>query len=209
MADSAPPCTQVALVSDTGICSVTTLYRFHYDHPGGGDFEATVLKGSRECLKDAHVAVLGVDIGAIRLLSLKEDQSPVRKDLPSRARELLKRWMTTEEKSETRVGDIEQNPLSSSPPKMFTVGDITMLRFALNEEAEQFRTDGPIVLYFKDQVFRLEGWCTGDPVFFSVNDKIHIAFRSWCCGCGQRILYVYDLSGSTPKIVYENDKLSD
>jgi hypothetical protein len=208
LADSVPPCTPVALVSHTGICSVTALYRFHYDHPGGGDFEATVLEGSEECLRDATVAVLGVDTGAIRLISPKEDQS-VRKDLESSARGLLKHWITAEDKSQERIGDIDQNPLSKAPPRLSTVGDITMLRFALNEAAEQVRTDGPILLFFKDQLFRLEAWCTGDPVFFSVNDKLHVAYRAVCCGCGERILYVYDLSGDAPKMVYENDKLSD
>lgn len=117
--------------------------------------------------------------------------------------------MTTEEKSQERIGDIEQNPLSNSPPKVATVGDVTMLRFGLNEEVERFRRNGPILLAFKDQLFRLEGWCTGSPVFFSVNDKFHVAYRVVCCGCGERILYVYDLSGDAPKMVYENDKLSD
>jgi hypothetical protein len=41
------------------------------------------------------------------------------------------------------------------------------------------------------------------------NDKLHVACRAVCCGCGERILYVYDLSDDATNMVYENDKLSD
>ena len=51
---------EVALISSKGVCRATTLYRFHYEVPGGSEFEATLLEGPEDCLEVPNVAVVGV-----------------------------------------------------------------------------------------------------------------------------------------------------
>jgi hypothetical protein len=210
LADSIRHCyTKVALLSKTGICSATTSFRFQYEVPGGAEFEATALDVSGEC-RSVAVAVLGVDAKLVRLEPLEENRSPVSMALNSEARELLRDWIKNASSKADEFGDIRQNPLSSLSPKALKGERVTLLRFELNDGVKGWKRDrGPVVLYFNDRLFRLEGWCTDDHLLFSVNDKLHLAYTVYCCGCGLRILCVYDLSGEAPMKVYENSSLSD
>jgi hypothetical protein len=200
-------CEDVALVSSTDVCSAKTSYRFHYQVPGGGEFEGTVVQTSEKC-QAGYVAVIGVDARAVRVIPQEADQSPAWEDVERKARALLNLWIRTSDKAD-EFGDISQNRLSKSPPKVLKAGPVTMLKFELNGDIPEQRRQGPVVLWLKNQLFRLEGWCTADHIFLAVNDKPYIAYTMQCCGCGVRILYVYDLSGDLPEKVYENDKLSD
>jgi len=211
LADSFPlfGCYEVALISNTGVCRARTSYRYHYEVPGGSAFEATVLEVPEDC-QYGSVAVVADRPEAVSLIPLEANQPPAPKDVETRARGLLEDWMTNASKSLERTGDVGNNPLSTSPPMVLKAAQVTILRFQLNEGMEGWKKDrGPVVLSLNDQLFRLEGWCTDDHLFFSANEKLHLAYTLWCCGCGERILYVYDLSGKIPKKVYENDKLSN
>ncbi|MEW6140255.1 MAG: hypothetical protein AB1733_18705 [Thermodesulfobacteriota bacterium] len=210
LADSFPlfGCYDVALISRRGVCGGMTSYRFHYEVPGGSAIEATVLDVPEKCY--GSVAVVGVDPGAVRLIPWEDDQPPATKEMESRARELLKDWMINAPKSVERIGDIENNPLSDSPPKALKAGPVTVLRFELNDQIIGWKKDiGPVVLFLNNRLFRFDGWCTDDHLVFSVNDKLHFTYILRCCGCGESISYVYDLSGEVPTKVYQNDKLSD
>lgn len=202
MADSVRNChTEVALISTTGVCTTRTLYRFIYEHPGGEEFEATLLERTAECPKAATVAVIGVDAEAVSLISPKHDLSPLPKDTESKARRLLD---LPEADSQERHKEVGMD-LSDALPEVLRVGHVTMLSYRLKGG----RGDGPTVIYLNDKLFRLEGWCTTGHLFFSVYNKLFLCYTRFCCVCGEVIFYFYDLSAKAPKIVYENGKFSD
>ena len=78
------------------------------------------------------------------------------------------------------------------------------LRFHLKGE----ESDGLVLLFFNNEFFELKGGCTTKPVFFFVNDKLHLAYDENGCGSGRLIFFVYDLSDGSPRIVYANADLS-
>ncbi|MBM4326710.1 MAG: hypothetical protein FJ118_06045, partial [Deltaproteobacteria bacterium] len=89
LADSVEAGNKVALISPRGVCTAKTAYTFHYEHPGGEDFESTLLKEAYQCPTNLSVAMVGVDPTAIRLITPSDDNSAVTKDLQLRARRLL------------------------------------------------------------------------------------------------------------------------
>lgn len=204
LADSIPDCNlNVVLLSKQQICSAVTLFRFMFEGPAGGpEFEATALDVSGKC-RNLAVAVLGGNAEEVRIIPLTEEQSPAPRDMEGKARQLLKDWTTTSTKAD-EFGDISQNPLLDSSPKLFKAGHITMLQFAVDKEGGE---NGPVVLSLNGQLFRLDGWCTEGHLFFEVKKKLHVSYRLRCCGCGLENLQVYDLSGQTPEKVYENEKI--
>jgi hypothetical protein len=205
LADSIPNChTNVALISDAGVCNTRTLYRFLYQHPGGEEFQATLLEKSAECPEAVVVAVIGVNARAVRPIPSRHDESPVPRNVESRVRRLLD---PPEGEGQERYKEVGIE-LSTTSPKVLKVDHVTMLRFGLNDVGE-LKNKGPGVICVNDQLFRLEGWCTQNHRFFSVYEKLHLSYTCFCCGCGEVIFYVYDLSGKTPKIVYQNGKFSD
>ncbi len=77
---------------------------------------------------------------------------------------------------------------------------------------EFLNQDGLPVLVLKDNAFLLEGSCAfRSPFFFSVKEKLHVSYWATvaCCGCGDLNFFVYDLSGESPKLVYDNSHFSD
>lgn len=206
LADSLLQCDEVALISSKGVCRATTSYRFRYEVPGGSEFEATLLEGFKECLELPNVAVLGVRIEAVRVVGLKEDKSPVPSGLETKAREFLKDYVLPEgvELASPRL----VKPLESKPGGMTDA--VALITFGFAVENRSVAGNGPSILSSKDTVIRLDGNCTWGPLFFALDGELHRAYTaSHCCDCGERILYVYNVSGPTPKKVYENGKLSD
>ena len=166
----------------------------------------TLLVGAEDCLGvgdrllhgDFGVAVMGVDRAVIRLVSIREDESPLPEHIELKAHVLLP--LTSNPCKSDRL--VARRSISSIlPSKVLRVGD-SVLRFSTDH--------GPTVLFRINDVFRLCGACTSGHIFFRVNDKLYLTYEgSDCCDCSTRLLtrYVYDLSSGTPKLVYD-DRLS-
>jgi hypothetical protein len=206
LADLIPLLSEVVLVSRERVCDARTTFDFKYEIPSGVKFEATALDGKPECLKGADVAVVEINAEAVRVIPLKEQKDPPSKDIESRARTILKDWMKTSVEPD-EVRDVKENPLSNSSPGSLKAAQVEMLQFSVSNK--KGGADGPVVLFINNQPFRLGGWRQDGHIFFSVKDKIHLAYTLRCWSSGKQVLYVYDLSGPEPKKVYENNKLSD
>lgn len=183
----------MVLICSKGICNTRTLYRFKYEHPGGEEFEATLLEKSPKCPEAAVIAVIGVDARAVRLISPQDDHSPLSEELESRARRVLK---------ESGAGQGALPSLADSAPEVKKVGRVTLLTF-------RTETDDTAAVLLLNNNFVSLGLCTFEHLFFSLNDKLHLTYRKGCCACGEVINFVYDLSGEAPKKVYGNAKFSD
>jgi hypothetical protein len=202
LADSIEAGRKIILMNKSEICNATTGATSIYHHMSGGhEFKVTHLAADNECFPVKteekypgrfQVAIVGVGSSDIRLASPKDDHSPLPKDIQSKARRLV-------DNTEYRLD------LPDVPPEVLRVGTAALLIFRSTPWYE-----GPIVWSADHNVFLLEGNCTTGHFFFSVHNKLHLAYTgSYCCDCGHKILFVYDLSGRTPKQVYENGKLSD
>ncbi len=216
LADVIKPGVAAALLGKDKICLAKTGKSFMYENLGATNFEATDLSGTDGCLVDGDhksfpwmMAVVGVEPAAVRLLSHEELESPVSKEIESKARKVavpdIDPLRKVVDNSSVPIG------LSKKPPKVVRVGDVTLLTFELEAEEEPWQP-GPTVVVKKDgQVFRLDGACTGEPLFFSVNDKLHLTYHATvtCCACGDTHFFVYDLSTETPEEIYHNSSFSN
>lgn len=151
--------------------------------------------------KNANVAVMGVEADAIGIISRQEIRSAVPKNIELKARRLLLA-------RDAAAKPDSYAPLSRESPKTFTVEEGVLLNFNWKDE-----DNGPSVWVAKDRIFLLPGQC-GTPhqpaTFFTIDDRLHLAYESGgCCRWGDNTFYVYDLSGSKPKRLYENSNLGD
>ena len=188
----------VTLITETGICRAKTGATFSFEHMGPDDLiEATRVVGVEECPKPATIAIVGVDPTRVRPIQPQDGQFLIPRDVELRARRLVE-----------RKGSDPESPwgVSDSRPEVLKVERFTLLRFHLKGKGEE--KHGLVLLFFNNEFFELEGWCTTKPVFFFVNDKLHLAYAEGGCGSGELIFFVYDLSDGSPKIVYANADLS-
>jgi hypothetical protein len=200
-----------------GVCGARTTDAFTYNYHTG-DLEATRLSGTEECftvrdnerlLTRFSMAVVGADPAAVRLVPLKDDKSPVPKEIELKARKLAA--VHIEEPQKLYDGSRVPISVSDAQPKVLRTDNVTLLIFELQADGEPWEP-GPTVALTSAGVFRLDGACTyGEPVFFSVNDKLYLTYDATvhCCGCGDTNFFVYDLSSGTPKLVYRNSSFSD
>jgi hypothetical protein len=216
LADSFQAGLKVVMLSTSGMCAAKTGKVFKYEHHVE-DFEATRVIGTKQCpvfrdetpFGDYRIAVIGGDPGAVQLAHPSNDKSPVSKEIELKARKIA----APEIEKLQKISDLSQatTTLSNTPPKVIRVGDITLLTFELTMDGEPWEP-GPTVVITKAGVFLLQGACTyGEPVFFSVDDKLYIAYTATmsCCACGDINHLVCDLSGKTPNMVYVNSNFSD
>jgi hypothetical protein len=200
LADSVGECHKnVVLISSNGVCNTRTLFRFIYEHPGGGEFEATLLEKSSEC-PGGIVAVIGVDARAVRPIFPIDAHAPLSEELELEARRVL---------NESGAGKGALPAIADSSAKVVKVGRVTLLKFRTENGNSR---DEPLtfaaVLSVNNNFVPL-GVCTTKHLFFSVYDRLHLAYTKECCACGEVIFYVYDLSDEVPKIVYQNGNFSD
>ena len=205
LADSFKAGLKVALVSKKGNCIATTAGNFTDERLGSG-FKVTRLTGAENCLNGAEpdVALIGIDPSAIHVVEPKNDKSALSKDMELKARKIASAAYK-EMRNPDSVADV-----ADSPPDVFSVGNTAFLLFKCTEDF--FNQDGLPVLVLKDKAFLLGGACAlKSPFFFSVKEKLHVAYWATvsCCGCGDSNFFIYDVSVESPKLVYQNSDFSD
>ena len=95
--------------------------------------------------------------------------------------------------------------ISDSPLTTWTAEDVTICRL---EYSRQFLGDiygGPMALIFKNRLFGLWGECGTNPLFFTINNRLHLVYEAFeCCTCSvvRGKTCVYDVSGEAPRRVY-------
>ena len=216
LADTFQAGLNVVMLSTSGMCAAKSGKVFKYEHHVE-DFDATRVVGTEQCpvfrdetpFGDYRIAVIGADPEAVQLAHPSNDKSPVSKEIELKARKIA----APEIEKLQKISDLSQakTGFSDSPPKVIRVGDITLLRFDLTMDGQSWEP-GPTVVVTKAGAFLLQGACTyGEPVFFSVHDKLYVAYTATmsCCACGDINHLVCDLSGETPNMVYVNSNFSD
>lgn len=207
LADSFDKGLNVVLVSKTGKCTVKTSDKFKEMNPVADfEFKATHLTETEDCFigEDRVVAVIGVDPSAVRAVEPNAEKSLLSKDMELKARKIASAAYK-EMKNPDSVADV-----ADSPPDVFSVGNTAFLLFQCTDDF--FNQDGLPVLVLKDKAFLLGGACAlKSPFFFSVDGKLHVAYWATvaCCGCGDSNFFVYDVSGESPEMVYQNSDFSD
>jgi hypothetical protein len=187
-----------------GGCTARTSSTFRYEIPGGAEFEATHLEGAEKF--GGYVAVVGMDPRTVRAIPLSDERSPVPKDMEAKARELLKDY-DFQEGVEIIAPRLVKPGGSQAAPRAL---DVALVTFGFEVNNESVWENGPSVLFVNETAFRLGGNCTWDPIFLTIQGKLHLAYTAQEAYCsGERILYVCDLSGEAPKKVYGNGRLSD
>jgi hypothetical protein len=189
------PGLNVTLLNPKEICKAKTGSGFSFER-SDEPLKATNVIGIDKCPNAFMIAVVGAGAGSVRLRPTKLDHTPVPTEVEQKARQIV----APDGPSEDHYG------VSASPPEMTTVERFTLLRFSLNGENE--KDNGPAVLFADCQFFELEGFCGAGHFFFTVRDRLHLAYVENGCGSGRLIWYIYDLSGKTPKLVYSNGDLS-
>lgn len=213
LADSFKPALNAILVCDWGICTAKTGAAFIYQY--AEEFEATRLEGLGECSRATEVgrflghfdvAIIGTQPAAVRVVSPMHEASAISKDMELKARAVAK--SPTPEPCYSGPRELHKY-VSDSPPKALRVGNAVLLIFQYTKE--NLGAEGPPVLLINDDIFRLCGLCPSSPLFFFVNDKLHLAYWATvsCCGCGDSNFFVYDLSDAAPEMVYSNGNFSD
>jgi hypothetical protein len=192
LADKLEPGQTVVLINETTVCNAKTGTAFAYDGHPAGAFQATPLDGAEKCSELFSIAVVGTDPAVVGLIAPMYVQTPLPKDIESKARELV---------TSSDEGVELYYPISESAPKVLRAGERALLMFECEERAA-------VVLLADNSLFPLEGRCTRDHVFFTVRAKLYLTYLDTCCGCGWRDRIVYDLSTGVPKKVYANGAFS-
>jgi hypothetical protein len=206
LADSHTSGLKVVLLSKDVKCSAKTGETF--SEVLSNEFKATRLEGTEKCLikdvkRDIEVAVVGVDSSVVRAITSKKNETPLSKEVESKARKIA----SSEYKQKFK--NLEGSPVdvADSPPDVFSVGNTAFLLF----ESTGGEYAGLPVMVLKNKAFLLEGRCASDPpFFFSVKEKLYVSYVATvsCCGCGDSNFFVYDVSGKSPKLVYWNSNFS-
>lgn len=209
LADELKPGLKIVLIGEK-ICEAKTGGTFTHD-TGNHKFQATNLLDHEKCdLKNVNVAVMGVKAEAMGVISPTDAPSAVPKDIELKVRRLLL------ERDAAGPKIYSYAPLSDNSPKTFRVKEGMLLLFNWKKE-----DNGPSVWVVDDKVFLLPGVCRSahrssnlsaieNFSFFTVEDRLFLAYRAGgCCRCGDNTFYVYDLSGSEPKSLYQNGELAD
>ncbi len=148
-----------------------------------------------------RTAVVSADPPTVHLIQPKDDTSPVPREIESKARRLVEfsEWDPCSYKSR-RVGV----GIADSWPEVIRAENVALLMFHLIVFAGEPEENGPAVLVVDNHVFRLTGCCQRGPLFFSVNDKLHLAYEESRCWwrCGEQTFVVYDLSSGRPEVVF-------
>ena len=195
----------VVLVTERGACSAKTEDTFT-DEYSDAEFQATRLTGAEDCLtgEDRSVVVVGTDPSAVRFIEPNTDISALSKELELKARKVASSGYQKIRATQP-IRDV-----AASPPEVFGVGNAAFLLFKSTDDF--LNQDGLPVMALREDVFPLEGACAfRAPFFFSVNGKLHVSYWATvaCCGCGDSQFFVYDLSGESPKLAYQNSDFSD
>jgi hypothetical protein len=208
LADVFKPGLMTVLLGNSVTCEARTADTFIY--PEDKQLKATRLKGTEKCLaemdtKRFRVAVVGVDPSAVRVVEPTTDESPLSKEIESKARKIASSaYQRNFRNPEGSVIDV-----ADSPPKVFSVGNTAFLLFKCTDGF--YNQDGLPVLVLNSNAFLLKGKCARSPFFFSVKEKLYVSYWATvaCCGCGDSNFFVYDLLGASPKLVYQNSDFSD
>ncbi len=216
LAEAFKPGLSAVLLGGGGICGAITAEAFTYEHHTA-DFEATRLSGTGKCFAvqknehwftDFQMALVGVEPAMVRQVSAEADRSPVPKEIEREAKKLAAAYLQERQKISNWAGI---GIGISDDYRVLRTDDVKLIIFNLLTNGQPSEP-GPSVIVKQGKVFLLEGSCTyGAPLFFVVNDKLHLTYTATvaCCGCGDTNFFVYDLSGETPKKVYHNWKFSD
>lgn len=144
----------------------------------------------------------------VRVIEPKTDESFLSAEIELKARKFASSDYPRKLASSEYEGSIAD--VADSPPKVFGVGNTAFLLFECTSEL--WNLHGLPVLILNNNVFPLNGLCVSDsPFFFSVKEKLYVSYWATvtCCGCGDSNFFVYDLSGKSPKLVYENSNFSN
>ncbi len=209
LADSFKAGLNVVLVSGKARCTGKTAGTFVNEHLGH-EFDATYLTGTAECLTEVdntwyEIAVVGVALSGVHVVEARNDKSPLSQEMEAKARKVAKTGYKALSAPGEHVKDV-----ADSAPEVFRAGDAAFLLFKCTDEF--LNQDGLPVLVLNNNAFLLEGSCAfRSPFFFTVNNKLHVSYGATvaCCGCGDSNLFVYDLSGESPELVYQNSDFSD
>jgi hypothetical protein len=190
------PGLNVTLLKENEICKATTGATFSFETYGGN--KATELVGTEKCPEDLLIAVVGAAAEFVQLQLPEKDPAPPPKSVERKARQIA----TPQGPSD------EYSRLANSPPKQLKIGKFTLLKFEWklwNENGD----DGPAVLVSDNGYFPMGQDCGRRHLFFSVNDKLHLAFIDGKCHSGYSVWVVYDLSTKKPIEVYANADMAD
>jgi hypothetical protein len=200
----------VVIVDKQGNCRAKTAGTFTDDY-AINKIVATRLGSSGRCSvvddeENFSLAVVGVDPGKVEVVEPQEGNVP--QFLEMRARRVAK--SPAPDPCDSGGQRCLYKYVADSPPAVFRAGEATLLVFKYTEE--NFNDDGPLILVIQNEVFRLGGTCIyRPPFFFTVNNKMHLAYWATvaCCGCGNIRFFVYNLSNGPPRLVYENDDFAN
>jgi hypothetical protein len=150
----------------------------------------------RQLFQHANVVVVGADPAEVRLVPVNPETSPLPDKMEQEARRLAAASMR--KPREHGYGTI----FESSPTIILRAGNATLLSFEPEDRSNRSPGEhGLLVLFINDKGYRLPGehFGTLDPFFFSVKDKLYLAYNiPWV----SLHTLVYDLSGETPKEVF-------
>lgn len=214
LADVFKPGLKTVLLGNSGTCEAITADTFIY--PEDKQLETTRLKGTEKCLAEVdtkrfrigrqlRVAVVGVDSSAVRVVEPKTNESPLSKEIEQSARKIA----SSEYQRNFRNPEGSVIDVADFPADVFSVGNAAFFLFKCTDEF--YNQDGLPVLALNNNAFLLEGACAfRSPFFFFVKEKLCVSYWATvaCCGCGDSNFFVYDLSGESPKLVYQNSDFS-
>ncbi|MFH1115457.1 MAG: hypothetical protein V1792_16235 [Pseudomonadota bacterium] len=200
---------KVVLVCTKASCTGKTAGTFLSEHVGH-EFDATHLTGTAECSTEVDdtwykIAVVGIAPSAVNVLEPQNDKSSLSQDMEAKARKIAGSGYRDLSAPGQPVRDV-----ADSAPDVFRAGNAAFVLFKCTDEF--LNQDGLPVVVLNNNAFLLDGSCAlRSPFFFTVNNRLHVLYWATvsCCGCGDSNLFVYDLSGESPELVYQNTDFSD
>ncbi len=198
----------VVLVSDKGTCGARIAGPCNYEELHYGTRKGSRLAVGDECWRRGFtIAVVGVGQTAVRLARPREDTSRLPRDVESRARRVLQKSLDWAYQASSCPGS--PPALLASPPSVLSVGRVKLLTFTYPGIYPELPPRHDPVLVTGNHAFPLAG--TIAHLFFSVNGRLHLAYRDSGVPFPASVPYIsiWDLSGGTPTVVYnERARLS-